>query len=619
MFGRKNDAEESKFSENTKKEVNKITPAGGNQVDPIIDFRPLWDAPRDSWERLIKANPQSARVDEETSPDESLLEDILAGETSSEVVLPELSGTPDEDEPAIDEELSEETDTEPAEEPEEVDESDETDESDELADDETAEVDEEPLDAEGEEPTEDEPVDEEDVPTVEPSLAYSEVEEVEEKSETTVLEEESPLAEVAKPNVTEAPDVQEKLDAEAAAPDATTSQNYIISMAAQRERREEKKRNTLPIFLGTGAAIVIVALLIGLGFAFPPKQLSRAEAQSTLRNAGVEALHKAPTFESLPPMALMVQNRTVTRTYEEKGISYSVTTTQKMVIGETTVDTDTLESDVTFATSQDRSRWEEQDKPNLPGMKPARRRPGGQQVQIAGTTINLDALAAWPRDIDGLSRTLARAIPGVQAARSAMLLASVPGLDRELYHGFFGVMARSSDTQIVDTPAGIVQDVPERVKTVQFPANPAAATTATITFDPNTGQVYAVLDATPQEKMVLVRATGFLNCIDTAGPKGPRNINMGCATGALYLEDLSWKGWGTDTAVGEGTTMINDCDPSCAEGTEFEFPVKVTLTDREPCGQGIDIYTKMTTTFPEGTDGLQPSSVEEEFPCPLNQ
>lgn len=598
MFGRNKHSQEPKFNKKTEEEVNKIVPSGKHEEDHLIDFRPLWDEPRDSWDRLVKANPQQVADDATPHPDDSLLAAILEGKTSSEILITQPQPPDQEDDTAdvageesvVDEEApapadtaSEPTDSEaPASEPEEV-----------------------------QDPAE--------IPTVEPSLAYSDMDETEEEPEPTVVHDESPLAKVAKPAVIEAPDVQEKLDAEAAAVDATTSQNYIISMAAQRERREEKKRNTMPIFLGIGAAIGVVALLAGLGFAFPAKHLPRAEAQSTLRNAGAEALNKAPMLEQLPPMALIVQERTVTRAYKNDGISYAVTTTEKMVIGDTTVDTDTLESDVTFTTPQDRARWEKADKPELPGMQSTRRRPGSRQVRISTTTINLDALASWPRDIDGLTRTLAKAIPGVQPVRSAMLLASVPGLDRAFYHGLFGVMARNSEAHIVDTPAGIAKDVPEGVKTVQFPANATSPTTATITFDPNTGQVYAVVDATREEKLVLVRATGFLNCVDTAGPKGPRNINMGCSMGALYLQDLSWRGWGSPKAVAEGTTMVNDCDPSCAEGKKFEFPVKVTLSGREPCGHGITIYTKMTTTFPKGSDGLQPKSVEEEFPCPLQQ
>lgn len=575
MFGNNKDSDEPKFNKNTEQEVNKITPAGKRDSDRMIDFRPLWDAPRDSWERLIKANPEQSSEDDSVEPDEELFADIVAGKTSSAILIGPSTTDEDTKKDSVEEESTEKDSAEQA--------------------DDTSEI-----------------------PTVEPSLAYSDMEEPTEEPEPKALDDDSPLAEVAKPAVVEAPDVQKKLDDEAAAVDATTSQNYIISMAAQRERREEKKRNTRPIFVGIAAAIGVVALLVGLGFAFPPQQLSRAEAQSTLRNAGAEALNKAPVLESLPPMALIVQQRTVTRAYEDDGISYAVRSTQKMVVGETTVDTETLESDVVFTTPQDRARWEEADKPQLAGMQPAKRRPGSRQVRISGTTINLDALAAWPRDIDGLTRTLSKAVPGVQPVRSAMLLASVPGLDRSLYHGLFGVMARNSETHIVDTPAGIAKDMPEGVKTVQFPANAASPTTATLTFDPNSGQVYAVVDATPEEKLVLVTATGFLNCVDTSGPKGPRNITMGCSMGALYLEDLVWKGWGTPVAIGEGTTMVNDCDPSCAEGEEFEFPVKVTLTGREPCGHGINIYTKMTTSFPEGSDGLQPKSVKEEFPCPLN-
>jgi hypothetical protein len=52
----------------------------------------------------------------------------------------------------------------------------------------------------------------------------------------------------------------------------------------------------------------------------------------------------------------------------------------------------------------------------------------------------------------------------------------------------------------------------------------------------------------------------------------------------LRFVNITWSGWGSDTATGEGTIKTIDCVPSCAAGTPIREPATITLGDVEDCG-----------------------------------
>ena len=58
----------------------------------------------------------------------------------------------------------------------------------------------------------------------------------------------------------------------------------------------------------------------------------------------------------------------------------------------------------------------------------------------------------------------------------------------------------------------------------------------------------------------------------------PQSLTLTCADGGMRLEELMWAVWDKNGAVGYGTYLENDCQPSCAEGTYSETPVYVTVS-----------------------------------------
>jgi hypothetical protein len=80
--------------------------------------------------------------------------------------------------------------------------------------------------------------------------------------------------------------------------------------------------------------------------------------------------------------------------------------------------------------------------------------------------------------------------------------------------------------------------------------------------------------------------------------------------------NIRWKSYGGPTAVGSGTFASNDCDPSCAEGSDTLIKVTVKLTGRIPC-RGLLAYSLMAIEgrgFDRGyaeIDGLGASACQE--------
>jgi hypothetical protein len=68
--------------------------------------------------------------------------------------------------------------------------------------------------------------------------------------------------------------------------------------------------------------------------------------------------------------------------------------------------------------------------------------------------------------------------------------------------------------------------------------------------------------------------------------------------GSGFLKALTWSGWGTATAQGAGLLEIDNCVPSCAQGTFTGYQATVTLSGLTPYGDGDEAYADMTIIAP---------------------
>lgn len=96
----------------------------------------------------------------------------------------------------------------------------------------------------------------------------------------------------------------------------------------------------------------------------------------------------------------------------------------------------------------------------------------------------------------------------------------------------------------------------------------------------------------------------------------PDSLTLTCADGGMRLEDLIWAVWDVNGAVGYGTYLENNCQPSCAEGTYSRTPVYVTLGEITEFNGRNFLNSLVITADQEGElPGGQPS-ISWDLPKP---
>ena len=96
----------------------------------------------------------------------------------------------------------------------------------------------------------------------------------------------------------------------------------------------------------------------------------------------------------------------------------------------------------------------------------------------------------------------------------------------------------------------------------------------------------------------------------------PRQIIVACADANFVIRQISWSSWTTRRATGNGTASINNCTPSCVEGTFESFPVRVTLFDPRRCRPGRPRqFVRIALYFPAATPAGYHRRERQTFGC----
>jgi hypothetical protein len=108
------------------------------------------------------------------------------------------------------------------------------------------------------------------------------------------------------------------------------------------------------------------------------------------------------------------------------------------------------------------------------------------------------------------------------------------------------------------------------------------------------------------------------NCSNVAfgGTPAPVEWSSGCLGGSVNLDRLSWTGWGEPVATATGVVHYNDCEPSCAQGSVFDYPVEFRVDEIERCASSLGpqlYYTRSTTVvdFPPENAAGRPAGPSE--------
>jgi hypothetical protein len=113
----------------------------------------------------------------------------------------------------------------------------------------------------------------------------------------------------------------------------------------------------------------------------------------------------------------------------------------------------------------------------------------------------------------------------------------------------------------------------------------AIATAACASAAPNAKAAPAVAGGRSQPAAVTVATTTGVPVVVNCGLQAqtrPHQFILACADGGAYLDGMSWAAWGSFSAFADGTYVLNDCVPYCADGHFHSFPVLVALWGAEP-------------------------------------
>lgn len=107
------------------------------------------------------------------------------------------------------------------------------------------------------------------------------------------------------------------------------------------------------------------------------------------------------------------------------------------------------------------------------------------------------------------------------------------------------------------------------------------------------------------------------NCVDQKVK--PKRVIVTCADAGFVLTGMTWRQWGQSRAQATGTARVNDCEPSCADGTVRSYPVRATVSGRKRCRNGRRQYTRLRYSFPEESpfppDAPGSKNPTARFPC----
>lgn len=95
-------------------------------------------------------------------------------------------------------------------------------------------------------------------------------------------------------------------------------------------------------------------------------------------------------------------------------------------------------------------------------------------------------------------------------------------------------------------------------------------------------------------------ASGHVVLVNCAGhgKVRPAVYDIGCMPSSEYLAGLTWASW-RSVAFGSGTLKVNDCTPTCAQGSYVSYPILTALWRARawPKHPGRDRFTRLTWIF----------------------
>src|SRR6516165_5006754 len=100
----------------------------------------------------------------------------------------------------------------------------------------------------------------------------------------------------------------------------------------------------------------------------------------------------------------------------------------------------------------------------------------------------------------------------------------------------------------------------------------------------------------------------LVNCAGT-GQVRPAGYDIGCMPSQELVTGLTWTSW-RSAAFGSGTLKVNDCTPTCAQGSYVKYPILTVLWRAEPWPKhaGQEYFSRLTWIFTGNRPGHVPAA-----------
>ena len=89
----------------------------------------------------------------------------------------------------------------------------------------------------------------------------------------------------------------------------------------------------------------------------------------------------------------------------------------------------------------------------------------------------------------------------------------------------------------------------------------------------------------------------LVNC-NGVGQVRPAGYDIGCMPSNELVTGLAWTSW-RSAAFGSGILKVNDCTPTCAQGTYVKYPILAVLWRAKPWPRhtGREYFSRLTWIF----------------------
>ena len=100
----------------------------------------------------------------------------------------------------------------------------------------------------------------------------------------------------------------------------------------------------------------------------------------------------------------------------------------------------------------------------------------------------------------------------------------------------------------------------------------------------------------------------LVNC-NGAGQVRPAGYDIGCMPSNELVTGLTWTSW-RSVAFGSGILKVNDCTPTCAQGTYVKYPILAVLWRAKPWPghPGREYFSRLTWIFTAQRPGHAPAA-----------